>query len=784
MTADVMKHMASSFAKLKKFEGDGGENPTVEQVRKRAKWDNDDYVCRGLILNGMSDSLFDVYQNVETSKELWDTLEAKYMAEDASSKKFLVSNFTNYKMTDSRPVLEQYNELLGILGRFTQHNMNMDESIKKCGKPGHLKKDYKGSNVGNRANGSSTKGSDDGSSNPLKGQTIVHMCKDRCWFKTFESLNDGSILHMGNESTVLVHGRVCVDLRFSFGKVVSLLNVLHVPNIRKNLVSSSALNNCGYKQVIESNKFMLSKHGVFIGFGYLSNHMFRLNIVSDNIGSAFMSTSKLNDSILWHARLGHVHFKRMQDMSKDGLIPAFDMDTRKCQTCMLNKITKKPFQNVKRETEVLELIHSDLCDLHATPSLGNKKYFVTFIDDASRFCYVYLLHSKDEALDKFKVFKTEVELQQGSLIKRFRTDRGGEYMDTLYFQSVGIIHETTAPYTPQQNGISERKNRVLKEMVNSMLSYSGLIMRLPDPKLKTLGERGIECICVGYAEHSKAFKFYVIESNNSIAINYIIESRDAIFDEHRFSSVPRPSQRSLVKGTEDSGVEGTRDEVSDQHSYCFNVGDELKTFEEAMKSQDVAFWKEAINDEMDSIMGNNTWVLTDLPPGCRPLGCKWIFKRKMKVDGTVEKFKARLVIQGFKQKSGIDYFDTYAPVARISTIRLLIALASIHSLIIHQMDVKTTFLNGELEEEVYMNQPLGFILPGNENKVCKLVKSLYGLKQAPKQWHQKFDEVVLSNGYLLNQADKCVYSKFDASGKGVIICQYVDDMLIFGTAQV
>lgn len=122
----------------------------------------------------------------------------------------------------------------------------------------------------------------------------------------------------------------------------------------------------------------------------------------------------------------------------------------------------------------MELIHSDLCDLHATPSLGNKKYFVTFIDDASRFCYVYLLHTKDEALDKFKVFKTEVELQLGSLIKRLRTDRGGEYMDTQYFQSVGIIHETTTPYTPQQNGISERKNRVLKEMVNSMFSYSGL----------------------------------------------------------------------------------------------------------------------------------------------------------------------------------------------------------------------------------------------------------------------------------------------------------------------
>nr|GEW01368.1 zinc finger, CCHC-type [Tanacetum cinerariifolium] len=761
----------------------GGENPTVEQVRKRAKWDNDDYVCRGLILN------------------------AKYMVEDASSKKFFVSNFTNYKTTDSRPVLEQYNKLIGILGRFTQHKMNMDESIQvsciidklppswkdfkhtlkhlneeltlielgnhlhieeslrvqdsdkpkgnnvigpsvvntvehnnssryngnkgkrkhhdtranpnkkpkvtcwKYGKPGHLIKDCKASNIGNRANGSSTKGSEDGSSNPLKDQSMfnkshqiyyvtyvseaffvhdddvawwvdsgatVHVCKDRCWFKTYESLNDGSILHMENESTTLGHGHGCVKLR-----------------------------------------------------------------------------------------LDHVYFKRMQDMSKDGLIPTIDMDTEK----------------------------------------WNKRYFVTFIDDASRFCNVHLLHSKDEALDKFKY--------------------------------VGIIHETTAPYTLQQNGISERKNRVLKEMVNSMLSYFGLsqgfwgeamltacyllnrvpnkwnrttpyelwtkkkpnlnylrvwgcrtAVRLPDPKLKTVGERGIECIFVTYAEYSKAFRFYVIKPNDSVAINSIIDSRDAMFDEHMFSSVPRPSQRSMVKRTKDSGgsvvyervidqivhqsepqlrkrkmhktpkdfehefqlylIEGTRDEVSDQHSYCFNVEDNPKTFDEAMK----------------------------------PLGCKWIFKRKLKVDGTVEKFKARLVIQGFKQKSGTDYFDTYAEVARISTIRLLIAMESIHNMIIHQMNVKTNFLNGELEEEVYMNQPLGFIMPGNENKVCKLIKSMYGLKQAPKQRHQNFDEVILSNGYLLNQAYKCVYSKFNASGKGVIICLYVDDMLIFSTDQV
>ena len=165
--------------------------------------------------------------------------------------------------------------------------------------------------------------------------------------------------------------------------------------------------------------------------------------------------------------------------------------------------------------------------------------------------------------------------------------------------------------------------------------------------------------------------------------------------------------------------------------YCYNIEDDPKTFSDAMKSQDVSFWKEAINDEMDSIMGNNTWVLIDLPPGCKPLGSKWIFKRKMKVDGTIDKFKARLVVQGFRQKYGTDYFDTYAPVARISTIRLLIALAAIHKLVIHQMDVKTAFLNGDLEEEVYMKQPEGFVMHGQEHKVCKLIKSLYGLKQAP-----------------------------------------------------
>ncbi|GJZ42179.1 zinc finger, CCHC-type containing protein, partial [Tanacetum coccineum] len=446
-----------------------GENATMDQIRRRAKWDKDDYVCRGLILK------------------------------DASRKMFLVSNFTNYKITDSRPVMEQYNKLFDMLERFTQHKMNMDEAI-------HV------SCIIDKL--------------PPSWKDFMHTLKHN------------------KEALTLVELAVICALRSLSG-------------------------------------------------------------------------------------LGHVHFKRMQDISKDMLISAFDIDTEKCKTCMLNKITKKPFQNVKCETEVLELIRSDLCNLHATPSLGNKKYFVTFIDDASRFSSVH-------------------RPSQRSLINRT------EDIDGLV-----VPEEATEEAVTQQ----------------------------PEPELRK-GKRNKTPKNCG-----PEFQLYLIK--------------------------------------------GTRDE-------------------------DVALWKEANNDEMDSIMGNNTLVLADLPLGFKPLGCKWIFKRKLKVDETIEKFKERLVIQGFRQKSWIDYFDTFALVACISTIRLLIAMESIHNLIICQMDVKTTFLNGKLDEEVYMNQPRGFIMHDNENKVCKLIKSLYGLKQAPKKWHQKFDEVVLSNGYLLSQAEKYEFlsSKF------------------------
>ncbi|XP_077251432.1 uncharacterized protein LOC143890609 [Tasmannia lanceolata] len=150
---------------------------------------------------------------------------------------------------------------------------------------------------------------------------------------------------------------------------------------------------------------------------------------------------------------------------------------------------------------------------------------------------------------------------------------------------------------------------------------------------------------------------------------------------------------------------------------AYLLGGDPKTYKEAMYLPDSSFWKEAVRSEIDSILSNGTWILTDLPPGCKSIGCKWIFRKKLKTDGTIDKYKARLVAKGFKQKEGMDFFDTYSPVTRITTIRILIAIAAIYNLNIYQMDVKTVFLNGELDEDIYMDQPEGFVIQGQEQKM-------------------------------------------------------------------
>ena len=164
-----------------------------------------------------------------------------------------------------------------------------------------------------------------------------------------------------------------------------------------------------------------------------------------------------------------------------------------------------------------------------------------------------------------------------------------------------------------------------------------------------------------------------------------------------------------------------------------------------------------------------------MPPGRKVVGCKWVFKLKHSCDDTVERFKARLVAKGYTQKYGIDYDETFSPVVRFSSIRCLLAFAVQNDLLIHQMDVETAFLNGKLDEEIYMQQPEGYVKPGEEHLVCKLEKSLYGLKQSSRCWNKVFQECIEKIGFIQASADPCVFTRNDAL---TIIGVHFDDLMI------
>ena len=268
-------------------------------------------------------------------------------------------------------------------------------------------------------------------------------------------------------------------------------------------------------------------------------------------------------------------------------------------------------------------------------------------------------------------------------------------------------------------------------------------MAIPTPKKVKIGPKTVDCVFIGYAHHSSAYRFLVYESKISdIHKNTIMESRNASFFEHVFPCLSKEGSSSLKRTHEDiedntsdpeneeefdGEVEPRRSKrVRTEKSYgpdflTYLLEGEPQTYKEAVRCSEGPQWKEAIKSEIDSILQNHTWELVDLPPGCKPLSYKWIFTKKRRVDGSIDKFKARLVIRGYRQKEGLDYFDTYSPVSRINSIRMIIAIAALRNLEIHQMDVKTAFLNGDLDEEIYMEQPEGFSAPGQEKKVYKFV---------------------------------------------------------------
>lgn len=395
----------------------------------------------------------------------------------------------------------------------------------------------------------------------------------------------------------------------------------------------------------------------------------------------------------------------------------------------------------------------------------------------------------------------------------------------------GIQRHLTTPYSPQQNGVVERRNRTLLEMTRSVLKhmhvpntlwgeavrhstylinhlairaldertpYEMLRSRKPSlghlkvfrcvcyarteaPGRKKLDDRARILVHMGTEPGSKAYRL-LNPSNNRIVV-----SRDVVFSEEKewswneieqtehakpgeFSvklrQISNPSGEQVTT-SEDDDVIAIDDEdhvelkdeeddsqplrrsqrISTKPSYLDDyvllaeieserllmvINEEPWDYTEAKK---LKVWVDACKDEIFSIEKNNTWDLVELPSGVKRIGLKWVFKIKRNADGSINKFKARLVAKGYVQRHGIDYDEVFAPVAKVETIHLIIALAASHGWEIHHLDVKTSFLHGELKEEVYVVQPDGFVIKGQKAKVYKLKKALYGLRQASRAWN-------------------------------------------------
>lgn len=228
-------------------------------------------------------------------------------------------------------------------------------------------------------------------------------------------------------------------------------------------------------------------------------------------------------------------------------------------------------------------------------------------------------------------------------------------------------------------------------------------------------------------------------------------------------------------GQKEAGLQ-TRRTIAEASSYLALLSStEPQNVKEACKYE---CWVKEMDEELEHIEKNNTWELVPRPKDKNVIGTKWVFKNKLNENGEVIRNKARLVCKGYAQQEGIDFEETFAPVARLEAIRMFLALSSFQKFKVFQMDMKSAFLNGDLEEEVYIEQPDGFILGNDPNLVCRLKKALYGLKQAPRAWYYRLDKYLHQQGFSKGSTDSNLYIKVE-NDKLLILVVYVDD-IIFG----
>lgn len=338
----------------------------------------------------------------------------------------------------------------------------------------------------------------------------THVSNTMQRFLTIQTISPNEhYLFMGNRVKVPVEGVGTYHLVLETGYQLYLFQTLYVPSVSRNLVSLSKLDSVGYSFKFGNGCFSLLKNYQFIGSGFSCDGLCKFKLdnlfaealltVHHNIGTK-RSMIYESSAFLWHKRLGHISKEMLERLMKNEILPSLDFtNLGVCVDCIKGKQTKQTKKGAIRSSQLLEIVHTDICGPFDVPSLSGEKYFITFINDFSRYGYIYLLHEKSQALNALEVYITEVERQLDRKVKIIRSDRGGEYYRKYnesrqcpgpfakFLEKHGICAQYTMPGTPQRNGVAERHNRTLMEMVRSMLSNTSLPLSLWMHALKTAG---------------------------------------------------------------------------------------------------------------------------------------------------------------------------------------------------------------------------------------------------------------------------------------------------------
>ncbi|KAH9801638.1 hypothetical protein KPL71_001098 [Citrus sinensis] len=688
------------------------------------------------------------------------------------------------------------------------------------------------------------------SNGKIEGQWVLdtgcsfHMSPDKTLFHEYETIDGGRVL-MGNHNACKIVGISSVKIRMYDGMTRTLEHVRHVPGLKKNLISLGMLDSSGYVFKSDHGGLKVMKNSSIVMKGVKNNGLYVLEGSSVHVLSALHASSDVDKAKMWHLRLGHMSAKSLQELTKRGLLCGDKVEELKfCENCIFGKAHRIKFERgLHKSKAVLDYAHSDLWGPAQVPSLSGGRYFVTFIDDFSRKVWLYILKTKDQAFEKFKIWRALVENQSGVKLKALRTDNGLEFCNKEfdeYCQKHGITRHKTVRSpsaalkfkTPEEiwTGVSADYKHL---RIFGCTAYVHV-------KQGKLDSRALKGVFVGYPEGVKGYKVWcgathkcIISRDVTFNEESMLEDNDsAVFDFSPYTdesikeAAIRKDSRIEVESSSSSDREGQdmgapedlqeRSEVDDLRTpvtelqdyqlardrarretkppsryayagmiaYALNSAEEIAieepaSYREAVKGSDSSNWIKAMEEEMDSLNKNKTWTLVQDPGNRRLVSCKWIFKRKEGIPGAeASRFKARLVARGFTQKEGVDFTEVFSPVVKHSSIRMLLSMVALTDMELDQMDVKTAFLHGKLEEEILMTQPEGFEIKGKEDHVCHLNKSLYGLKQSPRQWYKRFDEFMISKGYLRSKYDSCVYSGSSNSGGAVYLLLYVDDMLL------